>query len=406
MKPMKKLTVLSMIFAGLSSVYLYAAGYRIPEQTSHAVALGAAYVAGANGADAVYYNPANLSWQDDASELETSFTYINLPKVTYTDSNRAAFNGKSEEENFFLPTVHYLSPSCGNWRYGLSFVVPAGLSKRWYEGYGRAFCQEFTLKTYETNPVGSYKFNDQLSLGFGLRAIYSKGEVKSNASGIGLNAVRRVDGDSLDYGYNLALSYKPLKDLNLSLTYRSKVNLTLEGDGKLIHPLIPGGYEGDAAVDVIVPAVLSLAVAYTFNEKTTLEFVYERNYWSSYEDLDFEYDASLRAFDAPIEKDWKDSNAWRIGLTHIFSEKIKGMIGFSIDETPVPDSTLGFELPDSDAKSCSVGMEYQHSEALKLLCGILYNEKEERTVAQTNGINGTFSDAKAFLYTVSARYRF
>lgn len=394
-----------MVFAGMCSVSLRAAGFKIPEQTGHSVALGAAYVAGANGADAVYYNPANLSWQEDASELETAFTYIHLPELSYTDSRRASFDCDSEEENFFVPTVHYLSPSCGSWRYGLSLVTPAGLSKRWYEGYGKAFSQEFTLKTYEMNPAGSYKFNDQFSLGFGLRAIHSKGEVKSNASGIGLNAVRRVEGDSLDYGYNLAFSYRPLKDLNFSVTYRSEVELTLEGEGKLIHPLIPGGYDGDAAVDVSVPATLALAAAYTY-EKTTLEIVFERSYWSSYEKLDFEYDRSMNAFDAPVEKNWEDSNTFRIGLTRVLSEKLKGMLGFSIDESPVPDSTLGFELPDSDAKTYSLGLEYQHSEALKILCGGLYNEKEDRTVAQTGGINGTFSDITAFLYTVSLKYRF
>ncbi len=402
---MKKLLLFLAFLTGIGSVSLWAAGFKIPEQTAHSVALGAAYVAGANGADAVYYNPANLSWQTESSELETSFTYLNLTEVDYVDSSRAVFNCKSEEENFFLPTVHYLSPSCGNWRGGFSFIVPAGLSKRWYEGYGKAFCQEFTLKTYEMNPAGSYKFNDQFSLGFGLRAIYSKGEVKSNASGIGLNAVRRVEGDSLDYGYNLALSYKPVQDLNLSVTYRSKVELSLEGDGKLIHPLIPGGYDGDASVDVVVPATLALAAAYTY-EKTTIEFVYERSYWSSYEELDFEYDRTMNAFDAPLEKNWDDSNTYRIGLTQILTDKLKGMIGFSIDETPVPDSTLGFELPDSDAKSYTLGAEYQQSEALTFLGAFLYNEKEDRTVAQTGGINGTFSNTKATFYTVSLRYKF
>ena len=402
---MKKLLLLLAFLAGVCSVSLLAAGYRIPEQTGHSVALGAAYVAGANGADAAYYNPANLSWQAESSEVEADFTYLNLPEVSYVDSNRAAFNSKSEEENFFMPTAHYLSPFFGNWRCGLSLVTPAGLSKRWYEGYGKAFCQEFTLKTYETNPVGSYKFNDQLSLGFGLRAIYSKGEVKSNASGIGVNAVRRVEGDSLDYGYNLALSYKPVQDLNLSVTYRSKVELNLEGDGKLIHPLIPGGYDGDAAVDVIVPAMLAIAAAYTY-EKTTIEFVLDRTFWSSYEDLDFQYDRSMNAFDAPIAKNWDDSNAYRIGLTQVLTDKLKGMLGFSIDESPVPDSTLGFELPDSDAKSYSLGAEYQHSDALTFIGGFLYTEKEDRTVAQTGGINGTFSDTTALLYTVSLRYKF
>ena len=51
-----KLMVLSL--AACTS--LYSAGYKIPEQSLNAVALSAAYIANANGADAAYYNPANM----------------------------------------------------------------------------------------------------------------------------------------------------------------------------------------------------------------------------------------------------------------------------------------------------------------------------------------------------------
>ena len=42
-----------------------------------------------------------------------------------------------------------------------------------------------------------------------------------------------IEGDSIDFGYNLALTYKPIKDLTLSATYRSKIDLTVEGKASL-----------------------------------------------------------------------------------------------------------------------------------------------------------------------------
>ncbi len=94
-------------------------------------------------------------------------------------------------------------------------------------------------------------------------------------------------------------------------------------------------------------------------DKTTVEFVFERTYWSSYKNLDFNYDyaltGSLATFDTPIAKNWKDVNAYRIGVSHQYSDALKLMAGFAIDKTPVPNNTLGFELPDSDAKLYSVG---------------------------------------------------
>ncbi len=77
---------------GLSAVTLSAAGYKIPQQSLNSMGLGAAYVAGANSADANYYNPANMVWMDEGSEMETALTMIHVPQISYEDG---ANNAKS-----------------------------------------------------------------------------------------------------------------------------------------------------------------------------------------------------------------------------------------------------------------------------------------------------------------------
>lgn len=402
-----KNTIKVATLLSLSAATLLASGYRIPEQSLNSTALSAAYVASANGADASYYNPANMALMGGGAEIETAFTYINLPKVTFTGTN-PAHSGDSLEEHFFVPTMHYVSPMMGNWRYGLSIVAPGGLSKRWDEAFSKASAEEFTLRVIEVNPTASYKFSDEFAVGFGLRGIYTDGVVKSNYVAVG--ASRDLTGDSIDFGYNVALSYKPIKDLTFSSTYRSKIDLTVEGDATLAHPAIPGGYNGGASVTIPLPASLTLAAAYAF-DKTTVEFVFERTYWSSYKDLDFNYDTALAAFDTPIPKNWKDVNAYRIGVTHQYSDTLKLMAGFAIDKNPAPDNTLGFELPDSDAKLYSVGFEYKMSQNMKIGLAYLYDDKEERSVNNftafpSTGASGKFTDSAAHLVTASLKYKF
>lgn len=394
----------------LSAATLLASGYRIPEQSLNSVALSAAYVANANGADASYYNPANMSLMGGGAEIEGALTYINLPKVSF-DGVAAIMDGDSKEEHFLLPTMHYVSPMVGNWRYGLSIVAPAGLSKRWDEPFSRASAEEFTLKVIEINPTASYKVNDQFALGFGLRGVYTDGVVKSNASGLGSPANRDLTGDSIDFGYNLAVAYKPAKGVELAATYRSKVDLSVKGDATLVS----GAYNGGASVTIPLPASLALSAAYTM-DKTTVEFVFERTYWSSYKNLDFNYDVDLTAtslagFDVPIPKNWKDVNAYRIGVTHQYSDDLKLMAGFAIDKTPAPDSTVGFELPDSDAKLYSVGFEYKLNKQMSFGMAYLYDDKENRTVMNNKGgtsvaPSGTFTDSAAHLVTASFKYKF
>jgi len=408
---------------GLSAVTLSASGYRIPEQSIDATALSAAYVANANGADASYYNPANMSFMDNGAFMELGLTHIGLSKINFTDNGSATKAGmpgsdaSSKKETFLAPTFHYVSPAVNNWRFGLSFVAPGGLSKRWETSYQKASAEEFTLKVLELNPTASYLLNDKVSVGFGFRGVYTDGVVKSDATGASSTApIRNLTGDSIDYGYNLALSYRPIENLTLSSTYRSKVDLTIEGKADLIYTGTGTNLKGvDASVTVPLPATLALAAAYTIN-KTTIEFVYDRTYWSAYKQLDFNYGVALStaggaasadsAFNAPRDKNWKDVNAYRIGVTHQYSDKLKLMAGFAIDKNPVPDSTLGFELPDSDAKLYSVGFDYKVNDKTTLGLAYLYDDKKTRSVSQTSGIKGDFKDASAQLITASFKYKF
>lgn len=400
-----KQTVRVATLLSLSAATLLASGYRIPEQSLNSVALSAAYVAGANGADASYYNPANMSFMENGAFTEVAMTYINLPKVNYTDTT-APRSGDSKEEQFLMPNLHYVSPMMGNWRYGLSITAPAGLSKRWDEAFPKATSEEFTLKVIEVNPTASYLVNDQFALGFGLRGVYTSGVIKQQ----GASYQNSMEADSIDFGYNLALSYKPIKDLTLAATYRSKVNLTVEGDAETTIGVTPSN--GGVKTHIPLPASLALAAAYTM-DKTTAEFVFERTYWSAYDSLDFQFEnpTAETRLGTVRAKNWKDVNAYRIGISHQYSDALKLMAGFAIDKTPVPDSTLSFELPDSDAKLYSVGFEYKLTQKLKMGLAYLYDVKEDRTITNRTLTNptapyGTFTDSAAHLVTASLKYKF
>jgi len=288
-------------------------------------------------------------------------------------------------------------------------VAPGGLSKRWDGIYQTLKAKEFSLQVIEINPNVAYKVNDKFAIGFGLRGLYSRGTIELEDS-VGLSGGtydNKMEADSIDFGYNLALTYKPIENLTLATTYRSKVDLTVEGDAEGDV----GGYTIDtkALTEVPLPATLALAVAYTMNQ-TVVEFVYERTYWSAYKDLEFKFPNDVivdGAFGAVTSKNWKDVNTYRLGVTHQYSDKLKLMAAFAIDENPVPDSTVSFELPDSDAKLYSVGFEYKMNDSMKIGLAYLYDQKESRTVMGGAGHpNGTFEDASAHLVTVSMKYKF
>lgn len=407
---MRGLVLLSTVTATVM-----AGGYAIPESSINATALSAAYVANAHGADAAYYNPAAMVYNDNAELLEVDATYIGLSKINYTSTNGAT-NIDSKRESFLVPTLHYCSKKLGDSeaRVGFSIVAPAGLSKRWDTQPAKSSAKEFTLQVIELNPSIAVPFSDQVSVGIGFRVVRTDGIVKSDTGST--QVTRDLSGDSIDYGYNLALNYRPLNNLSFAATYRSEIDLTVNGDATLhylpsAHPSHTT-YTGAASVTIPLPATLNFAVAYTFNTGMTVEAVYERTYWSSYKNLDFDYDGTLNAatttFGAPIPKNWKDTDTYRLGLTQKMDKWI-AMAGVAYDETPIPESTLGYELPDSDGWIVSLGSRYQMDSHWNIGLAALVDIKKDRTVHQsggTNSINGEFTNARAYLVTAGIEYRF
>jgi len=413
----------SILFLAMAtaSSQLMAAAYKIPEQSINSTALAGAYIAGAHGSDASYYNPAAMAFNEGGASLEGAVTLIRLSSIKF--KNESAFSGDdaTKTEDFVIPTFHYASPAVGNARFGLSLVAPGGLSKRW-KGVNRAFAEEFTLTTYEINPTIGYKINDQFSIGGGARALYSHGKVRSSKSANPMVPVGRdMKGHSWDFGYNLALHYRPTKALNLAATYRSKIDLTIDGDADIdawVPPPAPPGtsttlYDGSANVEIPLPAALNLAVAYTFKQATTVELVFERTYWSSYKELDFDYDTTLPVFDAPSPKNWKDSNTFRIGITHQLNPKWILMGGYAHDKTPIRKAYVSYELPDSNANIFSVGARYQATDAFSIGGSFLYDTKDSLTIKKGESeasppqtVEGKFDEAAAYLLTMGVEYRF
>ncbi|MCL1981171.1 MAG: porin [Proteobacteria bacterium] len=396
-----------------------ASGYRIPEQSVNSVARAGGYVAYTPGADAAYYNPANMSWMENRAVVESDATWIHLTSIDYIDARDAANSGHSEPENFLMPTLFVVSPEYNNFRFGFSVTAPGGLSKEWLNTHPRTTAEEFTVKIFEFNPTVSYRFCDRFSVAAGIRGVYVDGRVKSNGQvgeigGYPVMASRDMGGNTWEAGYNLAMSIRPVDKLNIGVTYRSKVELGVKGQANLStnFPPIPGyplTYNGDTGVEIPLPAVLAVAVSYTFFDQLTVELGYDRTYWSAYDRLDFTYPTALgntvltQAFDDPKRKSWSDTDAWRLSVTYDMKNDWTLMAGFAIDKNPAPDSTLGFELPDSDARLYSVGVRYKINQDMEIGAAYLYDDKESRRVNNTpygGAIDGEIKNAAAHLLTV------
>lgn len=409
---------------GLSATAL-ATGYQIPNQSVTAVGIAGAHVAYTPGADAAYYNPANMSFLKDTYQVEASLTALALPSINYSDRRSTLFDGSSDTELFLLPQIHLASKKFKDFRFGFSLTYPYGLAKQWEQPFQKATAQHFSLFTVEANPSFSYAFSDLLSVGGGLRILYGKGEVQNGIVNPPFSQLapvnqlsRKMEGDDWQLGYNLAATLRPTPDLSISATYRSEIEFDLQGDSSLLAQagqMALLNYNGSADLSIPLPAVLSMAMAYSFDE-LTVEFTWNRTFWSAVDQLDFQYSQSFigtpfHGFDQPLVKNWSDSDAFRLGLTYTLTEALTTTLGFAIDNTPVPEDTLGFEMPDADALMYSAGLQYSQSANLTLALSYMYHYTRSRSVENQPstgfpGIDGTFTGGGAHAVTLGMLYSF
>jgi len=414
---MKKPLLVSVVAA----TSLMASGYKIPEQSLNSTALAGAYVSNTSAADAAYYNPANMAFMGEDKSLELNLMYAHLNPVEFsgqvatTTGLTPPHTAESASEDFVIPQIYIVGATIGedeDIRFGISLNSPAGLSKRWPEGVPSLYAEEFTLKTVEINPSFSYRIMENLAVAAGVRFVYTDGVVKVPGVEIpgplgGSIGTLDVEGSSWNTGWNAALSYKPFEAWGMALTYRSEVNMNVEGGQKVTDPTYTsmGLSSIPASVSVPLPAVATFATDVDVTDSTNIEFVYERTFWSAYEELQFTFAGN----GAPAQpKNWEDTNTFRLGLTQGLGESLKLMLGVAYDETPVPDETLGFELPDSNAVIGSIGVRWVVNDELDLGAAFLYDQKEDRFVSiEDNGvIDGTFSGMSATLFSVGLGYKF
>ena len=295
---------------------------------------------------------------------------------------------------------------------------------RWDENLPKATSKKFDLKVIEVNPSVAYALTDNIALGFGLRAVYARGEAVQEVPGA-LPASQDIKGDRVNFGYNAAITYKPTSNLSLAATYRSKVNINLKGNTDISAPAHPrgafpsGSYSGSAKLSVPLPASLNLALSYKI-ANTTLLFDFERTYWSAWKELDFNYPGAstahyrnpfFAAFDASKKRDWKDSNAYRIGVAHDATDKLRLMGAVTFDEAASRADTTGFDLPDTKAVIYAAGFNYKFTDALELGASYFYQDRKARDVnyySNASGLypNGKFERGNAQAINLNVKYKF
>lgn len=223
---------------------LLASNYKLVPLSSHGVALAGANLAKSFNADAVFINPANMSFFNN-SQLHFSTNYYHIKGPEFTNQNKnnnydfyAKNNAKGKSYTVALPTFAYLYKLSDDTSLGFAAYTDFAGLYGWNDYFAKSLTKNMDIRGGTAALSISSKITPELSFGASVSANFSKLEFdleKDNAKSINyFNPTNdtywaysgKIDTKSdINYGYKLALTYAPKyfdEKLRFSAVYNSK----------------------------------------------------------------------------------------------------------------------------------------------------------------------------------------
>lgn len=431
---MKKfLIVASLVFASLGA---RAEGYQVNLQSARQTGMGHVGTALKLGAESMFFNPAGVSFMNSRFDVSFGATAV-MATVDYRNNSLTASTDNPTSTPLFFQAAYKISDKFAA---GLSVTTPYGSTLEWGdEWYGAALVQKISLQSFNVQPTVSYRVTDKLSVGAGMMINFgdvslSKAVIPSNtfASTVGMEhgaASINIDGTAgAQYGFNLGVMYDFSSRFTMGLSYRSKVNLEVDGGSvsytygegaeqvlaavgaALGASVLPAYDESTFSSSMPMPANLTLGAAYRVNDKLLLSADLQRVFWSAYESLDitFDYNGDV----TKSTKDYDDTIIIRLGAEYNVCDCLDVRAGVYFDESPVQSAHYSPETPGMDKYGFSAGVTIRPTSfmAIDLSCLYIYGterygEETYSSMGQSVTFSGNYT-SNAFAPSLGVRFIF
>ncbi len=411
--------IILTLFTGilLFATTVHAGGFQLNEHNARAMAMGGAFTAIANDASALYFNTAGITQQTGLRLMLG--TALIRPQVTFRGPSPSINENKPKDAISFPSHLHATLQLSDHFWVGLSVNNPFGSGTEWDKNWvGRFVNTETKLRTYSFNPSIAYKFDDELSIGFGFYYNLATVVIEKarNLAPFNAEALIRLEGDETSaFGWNIGVLGQPLKDFTVGIVYKSKINYEFSGTAKSTAPaafsaLLPNG---NVKAKLTTPDQLIFGLGYKITPDWIVAGDAQFVFWKTYDKLaaDFE-DPKIPDLNTP--RMYEDTYILRLGTEYQFSKALRVGIGFMYDNSPIPDEHLDTSIPDSDRFGYSVGAGLTFFKGVELYVSYRYLTFRERTVTTSeidySGIgfapyNGTYN-TNADLLSASLSFSF
>src|SRR5690554_2043385 len=415
-----RLSLAVAIAAAALASQAHAGGYQINEQSVSGQGYGhAGRSSNVNDATIVFGNPAGMSFLDRA-QVTAGGTYLNVnTDIKNVQAQRTLDAGVAQGgapmgvqvpigdipggnegdmvPGTLVPFAFYAHPVNERLAFGFGVYAPFGSKTEYEDSFEGRYMGNYTEVTVmSAQPTLSFKFNEQWSIGAGITynrvdgelaskvpvsTLVSGGTVPPSVEGDG---EVRVEGDDEAWGYNIGIIYRPIPETTLGLTYRSKVEYTLEGTSRS-----SGGAEAirqnqDAKLDLTTPETVNFSITQQMTDRLKLMAGASWARWSRFDRILVE-----GSIDSEIINEQQNySNAWAFSTGGEYQLNPQWVLraGVTIDKTPTNDLTRSVRIPSDDRRIFSIGAGWTPTDDLTLDFAYSYLTERGTQVNQSRDV--------------------
>jgi len=414
------------IAAGALSTQALAAGFALNEQSISG--MGPSFAGRSSSADdatTLFGNPAGMS---RLKREEVSFGMAAIHAKTDIKNSSASNVGlggagttTGSNDGDMVPTTavpmgYYVKPLDDKWAIGVGIYVPFGLITDYEGGFqGRYFGDYSEVRVITVQPTVSYRFNEKLSIGFGPTINRIDGKLESAVPPLmGASDSRvKIEGDDTALGFNVGVLYEFTPHTRAGITYRSKVDYTLEGDTKITgnDPALLGTQsygKYDASLDLETPESVDVSVTHELNDQWTLYAGAMLTRWSRLESIVVENEGMGPAAAANFgtiaeEQDWHDTWSYAIGAAYKLNKQWTLRTGLAFDQSPTNNTHRSPRIPTGDRTAVSFGLAWNPTDDVTVDLAYSYLWEEDTKIRQNKSYaNGAVQESYSSTYENSA----
>lgn len=407
----------------LSSPYTIAGGFQLSEHSAAGIGRANAGEAAIADSAAVIANNAAAITRFNSMQVSINGAYL-VPNVRVTgngpdESVNNQLTNNDVVDHVLVPSIYIVAPINDSWSWGIGIFSDFGAATEYPDDYlAGSIAGETTLETLNVNPNIAYKLNDNFSIGLGVSAVYGQAKltrtlgILADASNVnnGTNFERSdtaqsLEGEGVGYGFNAGLLWELNNDHRFGLSYRSNVDIDMEGDYSTFTQ--PGAIaKGELTLNL--PSIAEFSGFHQISAPFALHYSVVMTGWDVFEEISGTVDGQ-----EVLQKDENFENSFKyaLGATYDISSSLKLRAGISYDETPNVND-VSISLPDSNRMSYSAGASYSFNDTNSLDFGFTFVDVEEVTFSEElsselPGVSYEFrSKSDVYIYAVQYNLSF